>query len=514
MTPSNPSDSGQSAAHDANADRTMKKEQDDTKSSQIDLSDKDEEDAKPSSSPSPLEPTSMTAQLADTQVPLTEANLTVHTIQTHESMPPKPPPWMSSSTEASVTSGASRKAMSERAPSFPSTTVTAQPAAIRASLTIANLAVHTAQTPGYKAPPLPSTVASVMPDALEKAMCEEVQRLVRELSAHSINVVYNKDARPPGIQQIVDRVLGPRRDMKGKANDAEKSDSQSRYIMKLLEHEHACRYYMNGDDLKRLYSTSLFYGDHCDREEDEIHPNVQRTDDAQWKTSAENVHNGPKLPLPTPGITFGYPKSSFTQDQHSELTRRYADALVLSDTCLPYHVVEWEGADSNYKRAGEVEALLGAATAVKANHLLYTKLGISTSPEDTAMFATVVESEFVTTYVCWREETESALVFRMSPIKELQLSLEREADAYDARSIHINIREWATETRLPLIKGALDASFKIHTEEAAKKTAEETAKESKKRCREESAEEETEVTEKKAKKDDVEEPTPPTSDSG
>ncbi|MCJ1473265.1 hypothetical protein MMC13_001916 [Lambiella insularis] len=162
-------------------------------------------------------------------------------------------------------------------------------------------------------------------------------------------------------------------------------------------------------------------------------------------------------PKPKPDIIYGYSHDIFIPFEISH-ARSCSSATRLTDKekepLWPFFIMEWKS-DLGLMDNGRLQAMRDGAAAVNILWHLFNETGTAQPQEhETAVFCACVGPETIDIYVSWRRDHPlEGLSWEMDRI--YRALLDDEDRVFDARSVLLNILEWARSTRLDRIKAAL-----------------------------------------------------------
>ncbi|KAI9731032.1 MAG: hypothetical protein M1834_005495 [Cirrosporium novae-zelandiae] len=165
-------------------------------------------------------------------------------------------------------------------------------------------------------------------------------------------------------------------------------------------------------------------------------------------------------PRPKPDITYGYTRSTFSNLEFTKLASLPSSTTGTrgAEPLFPFLIFEWKSGLGMAETA-ELQAMRDGAAAVNTHRHFFVETGIAQPSEsDTAMFCVYVGPRNIDIYLSWRREhPRDGISWEMD--KVFAGLLERPEDVFFARTILLNIRNWALQQRLKRIKAAL-RSFK------------------------------------------------------
>jgi hypothetical protein len=163
-------------------------------------------------------------------------------------------------------------------------------------------------------------------------------------------------------------------------------------------------------------------------------------------------------PKPKPDIAYGYTTSSFSASEKIRLEGLSLLTQVTdSESLFPFLIFEWILYKGNGLRC-ELQAMRDGAAAVNIFRQFFIETGTEQPREDeTAVFCTCVGPNTIDIFVSWhRDDPEEGASWEMDRL--YQGFLGRDDMVFHARSILLNILNWARKERLRRIKAALTSS--------------------------------------------------------
>ncbi|MCJ1397710.1 hypothetical protein MMC11_000906 [Xylographa trunciseda] len=160
-------------------------------------------------------------------------------------------------------------------------------------------------------------------------------------------------------------------------------------------------------------------------------------------------------PKPKPDITYGYSNDSFLQSEiNCAAGFSSATRVTNSQPLWPFLVMEWKS-DSGQSDNARFQAMRNGAAAVSSMWHLLNEAGCSQPREcETAVFCVCIGPKSIEIYISWRcYQPSGMLSWEMDLIQDAWLH--KEDQVFQARSVLLNILEWARRTRLDGIKAAL-----------------------------------------------------------
>jgi hypothetical protein len=162
-------------------------------------------------------------------------------------------------------------------------------------------------------------------------------------------------------------------------------------------------------------------------------------------------------PRPKPDIVYGYTTSSFSFSDKVRLERLSSSTRVIeAEPLFPFLILEWKSYQGNPQNC-ELQAMRDGAAAVNALRQFFIETGTRQPREDeTAVFCTCVNARTIDIFVSWRRddpEDPEGVSWEMDRLYGGYL--ESEDMVFHARSILLNILDWARQQRLERIKAAL-----------------------------------------------------------
>ncbi|MCJ1476937.1 hypothetical protein MMC13_005606 [Lambiella insularis] len=168
-------------------------------------------------------------------------------------------------------------------------------------------------------------------------------------------------------------------------------------------------------------------------------------------------------PEPKPDITYGYSLDQFSSSEINHVVGLSPATRVTDKEPLwPFLIMEWKsnlGMMDNCR----LQAMRDGAAAVNSLWHLFHETGTAQPPEyETAVFCACVGPDIIEIYISWR---------RNHPIEGLSWEMDRifraflddEDQVFNARSVLLNILDWARSTRLDRIKAVLRPLKRVHT---------------------------------------------------
>ncbi|MCJ1390708.1 hypothetical protein MMC18_003569 [Xylographa bjoerkii] len=178
---------------------------------------------------------------------------------------------------------------------------------------------------------------------------------------------------------------------------------------------------------------------------------------AQDETLAAAIKAVGSPSKPKPDIIYGYPHDVFIPSEMSR-ARSCSSATKLTnkekEPLWPFLVMEWKS-DLGLMDNGRVQAMRDGAAAVNTLWHLFNETGTAQPQEhETAVFCACIGPETIEIYISWRlDHPIEGLSWEMDQIYGALLN--NKDMVFHARSVLLNILEWARTTRLDRVKAAL-----------------------------------------------------------